>query len=261
VVADPHQLEQVYLNIINNAADAMMEGARGGRLRIAIYSENGSVITSFHDSGPGIFDPKHVFDPFYTTKGVGKGTGLGLSICYGIVKEHGGEISAQNHPAGGALLQVRLPIAIGDKPVSERDRIVARRESSLEGSVLLLDDEEAVLDFEREVLSAAGLKVTAAASGEAAVQFLKDEDFDILFLDSKVPGTWSSEDVFRWIEENRPELIQRVVFVLSNVSDPNVRAFVDATKVFCLVKPFEVSDLLAVARRVLRRVKAASHSH
>src|SRR5579864_3400029 len=104
VVADPHQLEQVYLNIINNAADAMMESGRGGRLRVSIATENGSVVTSFHDSGPGIYDPKHVFDPFYTTKRVGKGTGLGLSICYGIVKEHGGEISAQNHPAGGALL-------------------------------------------------------------------------------------------------------------------------------------------------------------
>src|SRR5437868_8835569 len=95
VVADPHQLEQVYLNIINNAADAMMDSGRGGRLRISISADNGSVVTSFHDSGPGIYDPKHVFDPFYTTKGVGKGTGLGLSICYGIVKEHGGDISAQ----------------------------------------------------------------------------------------------------------------------------------------------------------------------
>jgi len=106
----------------------MMDSGRGGRLRIVIAADNGSVVTSFHDSGPGIYDPKHVFDPFYTTKGVGKGTGLGLSICYGIVKEHGGEISAQNHPEGGALLQVRLPVAVGEKPVSERDLIVARRE-------------------------------------------------------------------------------------------------------------------------------------
>jgi two-component system NtrC family sensor kinase len=260
VVADPHQLEQVYLNIINNAADAMMEGGRGGRLRINIFTDNGHLVTAFHDSGPGIFDPKHVFDPFYTTKGVGKGTGLGLSICYGIVKEHGGEISAQNHPSGGALLQVRLPIAVGEKPVTERDRIVARRESRLEGSVLLLDDEEAVLDFEREVLSAAGLRVVTTHSGADAVKYLKEEDFDVLFIDSKIPGTWSSEEVFHWMEEHRPEMVSRTVFVLSNVSDPSVRAFVDATKIFCLVKPFEVSDLLAVARRVLRRVKAASHS-
>ena len=261
VVADPHQLEQVYLNIINNAADAMMDSGRGGRLRISISADNGSVVTSFHDSGPGIYDPKHVFDPFYTTKGVGKGTGLGLSICYGIVKEHGGEISAQNHPEGGALLQVRLPVAVGEKPVSERDRIVARRESRLEGNVLLVDDEEAVLDFEREVLTAAGLHVVTVSSGAEAVDCLKQEDFDVLLLDSKIPGTWSSEEVFHWIEQNRPELVPRTVCVLSNVSDPRVRAFVDATKIFCLVKPFEVSDLLAVARRVLRRVKVASHSH
>ena len=260
VVADPHQLEQVYLNIINNAADAMMDGGRGGRLRVSIFTENGSVVTAFHDSGPGIYDTKHVFDPFYTTKGVGKGTGLGLSICYGIVKEHGGEISAQNHFSGGALLQVRLPVAVGEKPVTERDRIVARRESRLEGSVLLVDDEEAVLDFEREVLSAAGLKVVTVTSGAEAVDYLKQEDFDVLLLDSKVPGSWSSEDVFHWMEQHRPELVPRTVLVLSNVSDPSVRAFVDVTKIFCLVKPFEVSDLLAVARRVLRRVKAASQS-
>ncbi|HEX3586664.1 MAG TPA: GAF domain-containing protein [Candidatus Angelobacter sp.] len=261
VVADPHQLEQVYLNIINNAADAMMDSGRGGRLRISIAADNGSVVTSFHDSGPGIYDPKHVFDPFYTTKGVGKGTGLGLSICYGIVKEHGGEISAQNHPDGGALLQVRLPVAVGEKPISERDRIVARRESRLEGNVLLVDDEEAVLDFEREVLTAAGLNVVTVSSGAEAVDCLKQEDFDVLLLDSKIPGIWSSEEVFHWIEQNRPELVPRTVCVLSNVSDARVRAFVDATRIFCLVKPFEVSDLLAVARRVLRRVKVASHSH
>jgi len=258
VVADPHQLEQVYLNIINNAADAMLEGARGGRLRIKIFTENGHVVTSFHDSGPGIVDPKHVFDPFYTTKRVGKGTGLGLSICYGIVKEHGGEISAQNHPTGGALLQVRLPLAVGEKPLSESERIVARRESRLQGAVLLVDDEEAVLDLEREVLAAAGLNVVTALSGAEAIRTLENEDFDVVLLDSKIPGDFSSEDVFHWIEQNRTELVPRTVLVLSNVSDPGVRVFVDATKILCLVKPFEVADLLAMTRRVLRRARAAS---
>ena len=158
-------------------------------------------------------------------------------------------------------MQVRLPIAVGEKPVTESERIVARRESRLEGTVLLLDDEEAVIDFEREVLSAAGLKVFTASTGGAALDYLKEEDFDVLFLDSKIPGKWSSEDVFHWMEEHRPELVSRTVFVLSNVSDPGVRAFVDATRIYCLVKPFEVSDLLAITRRVLRRVKAASHTH
>jgi PAS domain S-box-containing protein len=258
VVADPHQFEQVYLNIINNAADSMMDSSRGGVLRIRIYSDNGHVVSEFHDSGPGIRDPKHVFDPFYTTKGVGKGTGLGLSICYGIVKEHGGEISANNHPEGGALLQVRVPVAVGERPISESDRIVARRESVLEGRVLLVDDEEAVLDFEREVLTAAGLSVVATTSGSGALECLEQQEFDAVFLDSKIPGEVSSEEVFRHIEQERPELLSKTVLVLSNVSDPGVRAFVDATRVFCLVKPFEVSDLLAVARRLLRNARAAS---
>jgi PAS domain S-box-containing protein len=258
VIADPHQLEQVYLNIINNAADAMLDGGRGGQLRIRVFSENGHVVSEFHDSGPGIDDPKHVFDPFYTTKVVGKGTGLGLSICYGIVKEHGGEIAAKNHADGGAVLLVRLPVAVGEKPVSERDRIVARRESKMEGRVLLLDDEESVLDFEREVLASAGLDVVTVTSGAEAVERLQQQDFDAVLLDSKIPGDWSCEDVYRWIGEEKPGLLTRTVLVLSNVTDPSVRKFVEATHILCLVKPFEVSDLLAVSRRVLRRVKAVA---
>ncbi|HKD45362.1 MAG TPA: PAS domain S-box protein [Candidatus Angelobacter sp.] len=260
VVADPHQLEQVYLNIINNAADAMLESGPPGRLHIRIYQQLGSVVSEFHDTGPGITDPKRVFDPFYTTKGVGKGTGLGLSICYGIVKEHGGEIAARNHPMGGATLEVRLPVAVGEKPVSEGERIVARRETRLEGHVLLVDDEEAVLDFEGRVLTAAGLEVMTAASGAAAVEHLKNQAFDVVLLDSRIPGEWSSQDVYRWIVDSRPGLLARTVLVLSNVSDPGIRLFVDATKVVCLVKPFEVRDLLAVIRRLLRPVKAAVHS-
>jgi two-component system NtrC family sensor kinase len=260
VVADPHQLEQVYLNIINNAADAMLESARGGNLRIRIFAENGHVVSEFHDSGPGIRDTKHVFDPFYTTKGVGKGTGLGLSICYGIVKEHAGEISAANHPEGGAVLQVRLPVAAGEKPVTETERIVSRRESRLEGCVLLVDDEEAVLDFECEALTAAGLTVVTALTGAEAAEHLRRQEFEAVFLDSKIPGEWSSERVYRLIEKDFPALVPKTVLVMSNVSDAGVRAFVDATQIFCLVKPFEVGDLIAVARRVMRRSKAMAQT-
>ncbi len=258
VIADPHQMEQVYLNIINNAADAMMESGRGGLLTIRVYSENGDVVCEFHDTGPGIHDPKHVFDPFYTTKSVGKGTGLGLSICYGIVKEHGGEISAHNHPHGGAQVQLRLPVAAGERPLTEGERIVARRESRLEGRVLLVDDEEVVLDYEREVLAAAGLDVIVATSGDQAMEWLQQQSFDIVLLDSKMPGSCSSEDIYRWMQKHNPDQAAKTVLVLSNVSDPGVRVFVDATKIICLVKPFEVPDLLALVRRVLRKAKVAA---
>ena len=111
VFGDAHQLEQVFLNIVNNALDSMLEGARGGRLRLRAFREHDQVAVEFHDSGAGIRDSKRIFDPFYTTKPVGKGTGLGLSICYGIIRAHGGEILARNHPQGGAVFQVRLPVA------------------------------------------------------------------------------------------------------------------------------------------------------
>jgi DNA-binding response OmpR family regulator len=134
---------------------------------------------------------------------------------------------------------------------------VARRESRLEGCVLLVDDEEAVLDFECEVLTAAGLTVVTALSGAEAADQLRQREFDAVFLDSKIPGEWSSERVYRLIEKDFPALVPKTVLVMSNVSDSGVRAFVDATQIFCLVKPFEVADLLAVARRVMRRSKTA----
>src|ERR1700678_3710645 len=150
VVADPHQLEQVFLNIINNALDAMVENSGSGVLKVRVFRKDAYVCAEFDDSGPGIKDPSRIFDPFYTTKQVGKGTGLGLSICYGIVKEHGGEIVARNREEGGATIEVRL--LASEKPALPEPVPSTRRESVLAGRVLLVEDEEAVLEFERDVL-------------------------------------------------------------------------------------------------------------
>src|SRR5467141_2431214 len=112
VVGDSHQLQQVFLNILNNAYDAVRETARPARIEIRSASANPFVEISFRDNGMGIADPERIFDPFFTTKDVGKGTGLGLSICYGIVREHGGEIVCHNNlDSEGATFVVRLPVA------------------------------------------------------------------------------------------------------------------------------------------------------
>ena len=110
VMGDAHQLQQVFLNILNNAYDAVHEIGRPARIEIMSTKAGESVEVSFRDNGEGISDPTKVFDPFFTTKEVGKGTGLGLSICYGIVKEHGGDIHCHNNTVGqGATFIVRLP--------------------------------------------------------------------------------------------------------------------------------------------------------
>jgi signal transduction histidine kinase len=108
VRGDPNQLLQVFFNIINNAVDAMEE-VGGGTLTVRTLCERGNVVILFSDTGPGINDPRLVFDPFYTTKPVGKGTGLGLSICYGLIHDHGGEISCYNRTERGATFRIELP--------------------------------------------------------------------------------------------------------------------------------------------------------
>jgi PAS domain S-box-containing protein len=110
VMGDAHQLQQVFLNILNNAYDAVHEIGRPARIEIMSTKADDSVEVSFRDNGNGITQSDRIFDPFFTTKEVGKGTGLGLSICYGIVKEHGGEILCQNNLGQpGATFIVRLP--------------------------------------------------------------------------------------------------------------------------------------------------------
>ncbi|MGE0406753.1 MAG: PAS domain S-box protein [Candidatus Korobacteraceae bacterium] len=111
VVGDPHQLQQVFLNILNNAYDAVRDSGRPGRIEVSTTSPSPGVVeVSFRDNGSGVLYPDRIFDPFFTTKEVGKGTGLGLSICYGILREHGGEITCRNNADQGATFIVRLPL-------------------------------------------------------------------------------------------------------------------------------------------------------
>src|SRR5271156_4020039 len=111
-IGDPHQLQQVFLNILNNAYDAIQEVRRPGKMEISTLRREGHLEIAFRDNGPGISHPERIFDPFFTTKEVGKGTGLGLSICYGIIHAHQGEIAARNNADGiGCTFVVRLPVA------------------------------------------------------------------------------------------------------------------------------------------------------
>jgi two-component system NtrC family sensor kinase len=110
VIGDSHQLQQVFLNILNNAYDAVRDTGRPAHIEIRTTNLDHLVEVLFRDNGKGIESPERIFDPFFTTKEIGKGTGLGLSICYGIVREHGGEILCHNNTDGeGATFIVRLP--------------------------------------------------------------------------------------------------------------------------------------------------------
>ena len=112
IFGDADQLQQVFLNILNNSYDAVRDLNRPGRIEISAADRDGFVEIAIRDNGTGVSDTERIFEPFYTTKEVGKGTGLGLSICYGIVREHGGEIFCSNNTGGpGCTVCVKLPVA------------------------------------------------------------------------------------------------------------------------------------------------------
>jgi signal transduction histidine kinase len=110
VWGDGHQLFQAFVQIVENALDALEE-AGGGLLQVSAHIQEEEVVVQFSDSGPGMKEPHRVFDPFYTTKPIGKGIGLGLSAVYGVVQDHQGQITCQNKPEGGAVFVLRLPVA------------------------------------------------------------------------------------------------------------------------------------------------------
>jgi two-component system NtrC family sensor kinase len=182
---------------------------------------------------------------------VGKGTGLGLSICYGIVKEHGGEIVARNREEGGAVITVRLLAA--EKTVQpETVSAPARRDSLLNGRVLLVEDEEAVLEFERDVLIGAGAEVTTAMSTEETKDHLSKETFDAVVLNGRMPGGVNTTEIVRWIAGNCAGMEKKVLMTFSTVADPETRAFLQEQGIPLLAKPFEVADLISNVRKLLQ---------
>jgi PAS domain S-box-containing protein len=260
VIADSHQIEQVFLNIINNAVDAILETGRTGKLNIRVTMQNGHVCTSFSDDGAGIKDPKRIFDPFYTTKSVGKGTGLGLSICYGIVKEHGGDITAHNNSEGGATIEVRIPASSAVTPVVEEAPIpiVRQHEAAISGRVLLVEEEEAVLEFERDVLMGAGADVVTAQSGADAKTRLQSEQFDALILNGNMADQWGAKESYPWTKQNCPSMEGHILYTFSAGVEPDDgRAFVQENSIPYLVRPFEVAELISQARKLLQKALAA----
>jgi PAS domain S-box-containing protein len=253
--ADAHQLQQVFLNILNNAVDAILERSDRGEIWVRSGLEDGRLSVEFTDSGSGVHDALRVFDPFYTTKPVGKGTGLGLSICYGIVTEHGGEIAVRNSPPLGATFAISLPVM----PVGEpREVSVAGADRAPSGGrVLLVDDEEAVLELEQEILTGRCRSVRAARSGREAQQLLEKEPVDLVVTDLKMPGEVTGRELYHWICRHHPELAGRVVFTMSDARTEEVGTLLEESGCPFIQKPFEVERFLGVIRRALSQANTS----
>jgi len=254
--ADPHQLQQVFLNLVNNAVDAILDHAKEGELWVKTSENETGIAIEFTDSGPGVQEASRVFDPFYTTKPIGKGTGLGLSICYGIVTEHGGTIRVKNAPPRGASFTIELPYQQTTTAEKEPD---SRRwgETSADVRILLVDQDQSVLDAVSAILRGRYPQVQACRSAEGAISFLKKRDFDVVVADLHGPG---NEDVMRlrlWIEENKPRISQRVILMRASAPAPAPGETHAGEGCPVLQKPFKAEELLALVEATLLQVDAA----
>jgi len=248
ITADPHQLQQVFVNILGNARQAIEAFRSDGRIVVRTGVADGFIRLEFSDNGPGI-RPENlakIFDPFFTTKPVGKGTGLGLSLSYGIIREHGGRISARSEPGSGATFVIELPVA-ADAPAPrgrELSRPVARRPKAAAPSgkrVLVVDDEEWLLALARQLLENDGHEVETVPGGEPAVAALRRRKFDVVVCDWKMPGL-NGIQFYEHLLATDPAAADRVIFMSGDVINDTFQEFLRRHEKTCLPKPFAIED-------------------
>ena len=253
--ADPHQLQQVFLNMVNNAVDAILERSTEGDIWVRTAAEDERLIIEFTDSGPGVREASRVFDPFYTTKPVGKGTGLGLSICYGIITEHGGKIRVRNAPPRGACFTVELPYqAAAVSPIFAASPKTAPGRSA---DILLLDRDESVLEAVGTFLKGQDHRVRAARDLSEARGSLEQQNFDVLVADLQVAESRSEGSLEGWLAQHRPALSRRVIWMCAVAPTSGILEKIGFGTFKILQKPFKMSELLAaVDDLLLNRVDA-----
>ncbi|MBI5236854.1 MAG: response regulator [Deltaproteobacteria bacterium] len=248
---DPHQMEQVFLNLINNGRDAIKEKGSLGSITVKSGLISGMITVMVEDTGAGIAVDAvdKIFDPFFTTKAVGKGTGLGLSISYGIVREHGGDIYASQRPGGGTVFVVELPVISEEKaalemPVLGAESFVRLKEFAERGlnRVLALDDEEIVLDILEEALKALGFSVDKASTAVDALEKLKKAHYDIIISDIKMPGL-SGKEFYREVKKVNPGAAAKIIFISGDSVSADTQGFLADTGCRRLSKPFTIEEL------------------
>ncbi|MGH9750397.1 MAG: hybrid sensor histidine kinase/response regulator [Candidatus Polarisedimenticolia bacterium] len=238
---DFNQIQQVLLNLINNAQYAVANHRGHGTLTLTSTLRDGRILVRVEDDGAGIPSEAlgKIFDPFFTTKPVGEGTGLGLAVSYGIVRDHGGRIWAESESGKGTTVFIELPV------VAERAAeapLVPTPESGRPLSVLAVDDEAVILDLLVDAFGQRGYQVDTAASAREALEKLERRTYDVLLLDLKMPEM-DGRALFQAIGERWPEQAGRVVFASGDTLQPETQSFLARSGRPCVDKPFRLEEL------------------
>jgi PAS domain S-box-containing protein len=252
ITGDAQQLEQVFLNLLLNAEQAILESRPQGRIlvRTRASADGAFVCADVIDDGPGIPADvlPRVFEPFFTTKMVGSGTGLGLSVSYGILEEHGGKLSVQSRH-GETIFTVEL--AVSRAPGAARAEAVPRAVPRGDGRrALVVEDEPSVRDLMVALLTEHGWKVDVAAGGRKALERVARQTYDLIISDMRMPDG-DGPDFYRKVLARTPALARRFVFITGDTANPEAWAFLEDAGVPVIEKPFPPAVFEDAVARVL----------
>lgn len=246
-IADPHQLQQVLLNLITNARQAMVDrGAGTLTIRTALCNTGAApqIEISVADTGVGI-PAQHldkIFNPFFTTKPVGQGTGLGLSICYGIIQEHQGQIWAESREGVGTTIFIRLPLVEPRNETGEPLSPATSTESGPCQRVLVVDDEEPVRRMLQRLLGELGHQTTTVGDVDTALQELATHHYDLVITDLRMPQK-SGFDLCDAISRTYPQLADRIIFISGDTLSSLKPQQKEQLHGRLLTKPFSIPQL------------------
>ncbi|WP_129627536.1 response regulator [Candidatus Oscillochloris fontis] len=262
-IADPHQLQQVFLNLITNARHAMVERGGSGtltlRTRVLPPQELGQepmIHIEVGDTGVGIPERnlRKIFNPFFTTKPIGQGTGLGLSICFGIIKEHEGQIWAESQPGVGTRVYIALPVrqAAAAKAATPLAMLPAHSPADHVLNILVIDDEEPVLRLIDRLLHEQGHRTTTFQTATEGLQAITTQHFDAILCDVRMPGM-NGFEMLAAIRQRDPELALRLIFMTGDTLSQTTRDHLEQSGNVYLPKPFAISQLELTLQQVLKR--------
>jgi nitrogen-specific signal transduction histidine kinase/CheY-like chemotaxis protein len=253
VEGDPNRLQQVLMNLIINAQQAIRSQRNNGNiwLRLQHNDDDGRVWLIVEDDGPGVPANLHktIFKAFYTTKPNGEGTGLGLSIAAGIIAAHQGNLDVADREDGGARFSVILPVAgqpvvrKATSPPPEPARPSSRFSRS--GRVLLVDDEAGIRRSVGRLLRRYGVEVETAATGSEALSALARDAFDLVISDIRMPGL-SGEELYHLVVHAYPHMTSKIVFMSGDMMRHETQVFLKQSGCPSLQKPCELDDLMRV---------------
>ena len=253
--ADPHELQQVLVNLVTNAHQALRDASPPRQVTLITRCDppHTRVMLEVADTGPGIplEIQARIFEPFFTTKPPGVGTGLGLSLCQGIIAGHGGSLRVTSQPGQGTTFWVELPVGVAPEtalPPSARDDAPPPVSSS---AILLVDDEPSMSSALAQLLRRDGHTVETVANGQLALAMLQEHAYDLILSDLRMPEL-DGPGLYRELAQHAPHLCRRFIILTGDTLSPEALAFLAESGVPRLTKPFTAAEVRRIIQQALR---------